>query len=149
MTPEELRIRPMNDDDLDRVMELERAIFASPWHRSFFQADMNHPAGCCLVAERGGIVVGYIVAWGTEEVHLANLAVAPEQRGQGIAGHLLDELLDFARAQQAESVYLEVRLSNTIAREFYARRGFVPVYMRRGYYENGEDAVVMEKELPD
>jgi ribosomal-protein-alanine N-acetyltransferase len=94
-------------------------------------------------------VVGYIVAWGTEEVHLANLAVAPEQRGQGIAGHLLDELLDFARAQQAESVYLEVRLSNTIAREFYARRGFVPVYMRRGYYENGEDAVVMEKELPD
>ena len=50
----------------------------------------------------------------------------------------------------AKSLYLEVRVSNAVARKFYAERGFVPTYLRKGYYENGEDAVIMEREVePD
>jgi ribosomal-protein-alanine N-acetyltransferase len=139
----------MTEDDLDQVMDLENAIFASPWRRSFFRADMNRPEGCCHVAASDGRVQGYVVAWGTEEVHLANLAVAPDARGQGIAHRLMDEVFAYARRNNAESMYLEVRQSNTIARAFYSRLGFVPTYLRRGYYENGEDAVVMEKEMEE
>jgi ribosomal-protein-alanine N-acetyltransferase len=140
-------VRAMTEDDLDRVLELENAIFASPWRRSFFKSDINRPQGLCIVAEKDGHVVGYAVAWGTEEVHLANLAVDPDLRRQGIATQLVNEVLDCARRNRAGSVYLEVRLSNTVARRFYAGHGFVPTYLRRGYYENGEDAVVMERDV--
>lgn len=136
----------MTEDDLDRVMELERAIFASPWRRSFFLSDISRPQGLSVVAEDEGVVLGYAVAWGTEEVHLANLAVWEDERGKGIGGRLLNEVIAFAGRSKAESIYLEVRVSNTIARKFYAERGFVPTYTRKGYYENGEDAVIMERD---
>ena len=138
----------MTEADLDQVMELERAIFPSPWRRSFFLSDINRPQGLSIVAEDGGVILGYAVAWGTEETHLANLAVSEDERGKGVGGRLLDEVIAFASRSRAGSMYLEVRVSNTIARKFYAERGFVPTYLRKGYYENGEDAVIMEREVP-
>jgi len=140
-------IRPMTEADLDQVMELERAIFPNPWRRSFFLSDINRPQGLSIVAEDEGIILGYAVAWGTQETHLANLAVEEQQRSQGVGGKLLDEVIAFARRSKADSIYLEVRVSNTIARKFYSERGFVPTYLRKGYYENGEDAVIMEREV--
>jgi ribosomal-protein-alanine N-acetyltransferase len=138
----------MTEDDLDRVMDLENQIFASPWRRSFFRADIDRPAGMCIVAEDDEVgVVGYAVAWGTDEVHLANLAVVPEARRKGVGKQLLAAVIGYAGRAGAKSIYLEVRLSNTIARKFYAGYAFVPTYLRKGYYENGEDAVIMEKEL--
>jgi ribosomal-protein-alanine N-acetyltransferase len=142
-------IRPMAESDLDRVMELEKAIFASPWRRSFFVADINRPGGLCIVAVQEGMVDGYAVAWGGDELHLANLAVAALQRRKGIATLLLGAVLDHAQRRSTKSVYLEVRISNTGARQFYARHGFVPTYLRKGYYENGEDAVIMERDVSD
>lgn len=142
-----MTIRPMTEADLDQVMELENAIFPKPWRRSFFVSDINRPQGLSIVAEDEGVILGYAVAWGEEETHLANLAVSEYERGKGVGGKLLDEVIAFAQRHHAQSLYLEVRVSNTIARKFYAERGFVPTYIRKGYYENGEDAVIMEREV--
>jgi [ribosomal protein S18]-alanine N-acetyltransferase len=142
-----MTIRPMTEADLDQVMELEKAIFPSPWRRSFFLSDINRPQGLSVVAEEDGVILGYAVAWGTEETHLANLAVNECERGKGVGGKLLDEVIAFARRSEANSMYLEVRVSNAIARKFYSERGFVPTYLRKGYYENGEDAVIMERDV--
>jgi [ribosomal protein S18]-alanine N-acetyltransferase len=140
-------VRPMSEADLDNVMELEKAIFAYPWRRSFFKSDIHRPAGLSAVAEEDGVILGYTVAWGAEEVHLANLAVAEAERGKGVGGMLLAEVISFAQRTNARSVYLEVRISNATARTFYSQRGFVPTYIRKGYYENGEDAVIMERDV--
>jgi ribosomal-protein-alanine N-acetyltransferase len=137
----------MVDDDLDRVLELEHAIFPNPWRRSFFRADIGRQQGLCIVADDGGQVVGYAVAWGTDEVHLANLAVAPEARRGGVGRTLMAEVLRYAASVGAASVYLEVRVSNAAARSFYAAHGFVPTFTRKGYYENGEDALIMERDV--
>ena len=137
----------MTEADLDQVMELEMAIFASPWRRSFFLSDINRPQGLSIVADDEGVILGYAVAWGTEETHLANLAVSEGERGKGIGSSLLDEVVAFVRRSKAVSIYLEVRVSNRIGRKFYADRGFVPTYLRKGYYESGEDAVIMEREV--
>ena len=111
-------IRPMTEADLDQVMELENAIFPKPWRRSFFLSDINRPQGLSMVAEDEGVILGYVVAWGTEETHLANLAVSEFERCKGVGGRLLNEVVAFARRSRASSLYLEVRVSNTIAREF-------------------------------
>ncbi len=140
-------IRAMTESDLDRVMAIETRTFPNPWRRSFFASDIRRPDALCIVAEDQTGVIGYLVAWGREEVHIANIAVAAEARRQGVGTKLMEAAIEFARHQKAENIYLEVRMSNTGAQRFYRRFNFVPTYIRRGYYENGEDAIVMEREL--
>ncbi|MGQ9708752.1 MAG: ribosomal protein S18-alanine N-acetyltransferase [bacterium] len=140
-------IRSMQETDLDQVLRIEQATFPSPWRRSFFLADIHRPDSFCIVAENEAGVAGYLIAWGKDEVHIANIAVAEAVRNQGIGTELMKRVLAFAHIQGADNVYLEVRISNTAAQRFYRRFGFIPTYIRRGYYENGEDALVMERDV--
>ncbi len=139
-----ITIRKMTEADIDNVMKIEIRSFPNPWRRSFFLSDISRPDALCVVAEEGGKIIGYLIAWGTQEVHIANIAVAPESRRSGVGTALMQQVLAFARKQKAAGVYLEVRFSNIGAQRFYQRFGFVPTYLRKGYYENGEDAIVME-----
>ena len=75
----------------------------------------------------------------------------PEQQGRGLALFMLDELVHWSRAQGAQSLWLEVRVSNARARQIYERYGFKAVGLRRNYYPlaafKREDAVVMSLPL--
>lgn len=142
-----IKIRAMEEKDLDQVLRIENATFPNPWRRSFFLADIHRPNTLCLVAENENGVIGYIIAWGWEEIHIANIAVAEEWRNQGVGTELMKQALGFGKVQGAARMYLEVRISNTRAHRFYRRFGFVPTYVRRGYYTNGEDALIMELDL--
>jgi ribosomal-protein-alanine N-acetyltransferase len=88
---------------------------------------------------------------GVDEVHLLNITVAPEYQGQGWA-HLMLEALDiWSRGQNAEWLWLEVRVGNTRARQVYERHGFRQVGQRKNYYaashNQREDALVMNMRL--
>jgi len=104
-------------------------------YASLFGARMAGSAG----------VVGFACAWVIDqEMKINNLAVHPRWRNQGVAGHLLDHLLEFARRQGCLEATLEVRPSNQAALRLYSRSGFVPIGRRKAYYsDTHEDAVVM------
>ena len=91
------------------------------------------------------MVAGYVVTWlVADEAELANLAVAPDRRRQGIGRYLLDAAMVEAVAGGAASLYLEVRESNVAARALYGARGFVAVGRRPSYYRNpAEDALLL------
>ena len=93
------------------------------------------------VAVRDGSVKGFIVARRVvdSEWEILNLAVAPEARRQGIGRQLLGEILSTGRG----SFYLEVRESNTAARQFYERAGFMVVTKRLRYYSNPEETAIV------
>ena len=151
----------MAESDLDSVVELEKTAYAHPWSRRHFSDSLQaaYPAWLLLGQVRPGEVahpvradghclLGYWVAMpGVDEVHLLNITVAPAQQGQGWGRFLLDALVLWSRSQQAHTLWLEVRDSNTRARALYERYGFKTVGVRRGYYPAGprgrEDAVVM------
>lgn len=153
-----LVVRPATRGDLARIHEIERVAFSDPWSLQSFGDLLANPRVLFAVAERderggrgGGLggVVGYVVAWFVvDEAEVANVAVAPEARGQGVGARLLDEALAVARRHGAASVYLEVRDSNVAARALYASRGFVQIGRRRRYYRRPvEDALVLRREL--
>ncbi|MEO0010293.1 MAG: N-acetyltransferase, partial [candidate division WOR-3 bacterium] len=91
-----ISIRCMEERDLDQVLQIEHATFPNPWRRSFFLSDIHRPDGLCIVAENENRVVGYLIAWGRIEVHIANIAVAAEWRNQGIGTELMKRALEFA-----------------------------------------------------
>ena len=94
-----------------------------------------------------GYAVLYVVA---DQAELANLAVAPAFRGRGVGRALLESVVAVARELGVRQLFLEVRQSNSVAQRLYRSVGFVPVALRRGYYEAPvEDALVMALRLDD
>lgn len=142
-----LMTRYMTIEDLDAVMEIERRVFIDPWSRKSYEFEIiENQYSLPLVLEYGGNIVGYAVVWQVyEEFHIASLAIAPDQQGRGWGKYLLATLLKLA--DNADYALLEVRPSNTRAIRMYEQFGFTCLGIRKRYYQNGEDAVVMRKML--
>ncbi|GLQ90410.1 ribosomal protein S18-alanine N-acetyltransferase [Dyella flagellata] len=145
-----LEMRAMRREDLPRVSELEHASYDFPWSQGIFGDCLKagHPSWVlCL----DGDIIGYgILSTGAGEAHVLNVCIAPNQRGQGFGRHLMKRLLDIARWNGAERVFLEVRPSNPNAQALYASLGFHQIGRRPRYYpahEGREDAIVMALEF--
>lgn len=146
MAPSPATVRPMLGTDVDRVCEIEQAVFARPWSRRSFESEVSgDPCSLPWVAEDDGVVVGYLIAWHVvDELHIGNLGVAPDRQGRGVASSLLAVALTAAAERGIEYAALEVRVSNERAIRLYERFGFRGVAIRKAYYEdNGENALIM------
>jgi ribosomal-protein-alanine N-acetyltransferase len=137
----------MHRSDLDAVMLIEESSFPLPWKREHFLQEIHSHLSFPFVADRDG-VVGYVCPMSLfEEAQIMDIAVAPEERGRGVAYLLLERAIALSRDRGAERLVLEVRESNLAAIRLYERFGFVRYAVRKGYYEGKEDALLMEKEL--
>ena len=146
----EAAFEPMTDARLDEVVAIERRAYSHPWTRGNF-ADSLHSGYQAQLLCAGDVIMGYFVAMqGVDEVHLLNITVDTGHQGQGWGRVLLDGLALWARAQQAQWLWLEVRKSNLRAQQVYLRYGYRRVGERKNYYpaERGrEDAIVMSFKL--
>jgi ribosomal-protein-alanine N-acetyltransferase len=138
--------------DLDAVMRLEHELFPEDaWSRTMFWSELADAAGRhFVVAEDGtGRVVGYAgLAQLGDEADVQTIGVAAEAQGTGLGARLLTDLLDEARRRRCHAVLLEVRVDNARAQRLYERFGFVPLGIRRGYYQPANvDALVMRADL--
>jgi len=140
----------MTVEDIDQVLIIEQASFPAPWTREHFLTELDALYSFPYVAEADNVVVGYVCMMSLfEEAQILDIAVAPEQRGRGVARLLIDHAISVAREKEAELLSLEVRASNIAAINLYERSGFVRTGLRQKYYEGREDAVLMEKRLLD
>ena len=138
----------MRESDLPAVMEIERSSFTSPWDESSFREGLRQGEHHVyfLVARRQQTPIGFINFWIVEDdAHIANLAVSPDCRKQGIGKYLFAESLIRIRRLGGDHVSLEVRVSNIPAQYLYRQFGFRIVGTRKKYYmDNREDAYVFQ-----
>lgn len=95
----------------------------------------------------GDKMVGFVAGDVRGEDHLAwivTIGVLPEYRRIGIGLALLQACEAHIRQPR---VRLNVRTGNTGAIRLYAQHGYYKVSTWPGYYQDGEDALVMEKQL--
>ena len=138
-------------EQIEAIAAIERACFSDPWSAESFASLCEQGAPWIFFSARmDGEICGYAVASAVcDEGEIANIAVAPAWQRQGVGMMLLIATVHELIALGAESVYLEVRASNTAARRLYERSGFEVTGIRRGYYTlPREDAIVMRRELP-
>lgn len=149
-------IRRGTDDDIPAIERLARSSeSAAHWsdqqYESILLADSGEFAHLILVAlfPHGSTVLGFLVARHlAPEWELENIAVARDMRGKGIGTRLMQELIDRANETNSESVFLEVRESNAVARSLYQKLGFRETGRRKSYYTNPlEDAILCCKAL--
>ena len=124
-------IRKMDENDVDRVSEIERECFQSPWSANSYEENKE------IIAYMGM----YICAG---EGDIANIAVCRAYRGKKIASKLLDAVLKYETEKSVREFTLEVRPSNKVAIVLYEKRGFKVEGVRKNYYDfPKEDALIM------
>jgi ribosomal-protein-alanine N-acetyltransferase len=143
----EFVIEPLRRRHLPGVMPIEQASYPKPWSMNVFQSElemMRRGERTYLVARAGSTVIGYAgLLYAADDAHVTNLAVAPLHHRRGVATRLLAELAWAAIRRGSTGLTLEVRVSNTAAQALYERFGFQAAGVRKRYYENVEDAIVM------
>lgn len=141
-------IRNMTEADLDAVLTIEQACFPRGWSRNLFLAELASERSSCVVAEQDGRVVGYLcLTVLLDEAEILNVAVDPARQRGGIGNRLLQYACDEALRRGAVVLRLEVRATSSPAIALYQRWGFRQTGLRKGYYEDRIDAVLMDKPL--
>jgi ribosomal-protein-alanine N-acetyltransferase len=143
-------VRPMQIEDLEAILEIERVCFSIPWSLESFKLELKdneYARYYCL--ELAGKVIGYMGLWFIiDEGHITNIAITPNLQGQHWGEYLMRTVIRELAEQGMERITLEVRDSNSPAQALYERLGFSIAGVRKGYYaDTGEDAMIMWAEL--
>jgi len=144
-------IERMTEHDLVEVCAIEEVSELSAWGWDAYHNELQSRIDTIMLVARPDAnprenqVAGFIVArLYADELHVNNVAVRPEFRGQGIGSELLQTTLDEARKRGAKMAQLEVRAGNAEAQKLYQRCGFTVVGRRKNYYRGPtEDALLM------
>jgi|SRR5208282_1263795 [ribosomal protein S18]-alanine N-acetyltransferase len=155
-----VKIRHATAEDIPAIMDLERACAtAAHWseaqYRQSFEASGPErivfvavrevpPAHAQAEAPTETGLAGFLVARQiAPDWELENIVVAQDMRRKGLGKRILDALLVYARETNIESVFLEVRESNSAARALYEKAGFRQVGSRKSYYVNPLEAAIL------
>ena len=135
-------------EDILNISELEKECFSDPWTYRMFVEGFSSKLFYGVCAVEDGEIVGYACETVLfENAEVDNIAVAESCRRRGVGKKLLKKLETEAKERGARVILLEVRVSNAPAMTMYLKEGFKGIYVRPRYYPDGEDAVVMQKEL--
>lgn len=141
-----MRIEIMIPQDCGELAELDKVCFSVPWSEQSFLEETENKLAVYLVAKEEK-VVGYCGFWRVQdEVQITNIAVLPEFRGRGIAGKLINKMLEMSA--DMSRIILEVRESNVPAINLYKKFGFYEAGIRKKFYHSPvENGIVMVREI--
>ena len=125
MAENKVLIRTAELKDVPVIMELEQGSIAHPWESRAIE-------GVETVLDEGNV---------------GNIVTHKEYRGRGFAKELFTRLLEDAKEKGIEKLFLEVESDNVPALGLYEKLGFGRYGLRRGYYGQDRDAVLMLKNL--
>ena len=141
----DLTITDAKEELLPQIQRIEQQSFSVPWTEQMLRVQLAPDSHVFLTAETADGVVGYVgMMYVLDEGYISNVAVEPGCRRRGVGEALIRELLERCRMRQLSFVTLEVREHNEPAIALYSKLGFVPVGLRKNYYEAPkENALLM------
>ena len=134
--------------DLDQISTIEKETNEYPWSSNNFQSSME-AGNSSIVLKNKKNILGYAFfsVIGTDS-HLLNITVSKNYQGRGYGKKILEKVLFQSKVLGATIVFLEVRVSNYRAIDFYEKFGFKRDAIRYNYYDGNpkEDALLMSKQ---
>ena len=132
--------------DIDVLAAIHATAFSAgdAWSRDVFDLQLAMPNVFGLIHRDGGLI---LMRQAADEADVLTLAVVPAARRAGIANALLVEAIDAAASRGVRTIFLEVSTTNSAARALYTKTGFSRVGLRRLYYADRSDALVLRLDL--
>ena len=143
-----MEIRPWIFKDNKEIFSLENECFENFWSFKTISDTFLQDNFIGFVAVENGKIIGFIATvWCVDECEIELIAVKKEYRNRLIATSLLNTAIEKFKEMKIIKLFLEVRRSNEVAQSFYEKQGFTYVGVRKNYYNNQEDALIMTKLL--
>lgn len=134
--------------DVDRIVALYQNNFADGWNKSMLESAFSTGRFVSIGIEEDEKLIGLITcSFNDYDADIEGITIDNDYRRNGFARALLGLLEVKLKEKNIEKVFLEVRLSNAPARNLYASADYKEINVRKKYYSDGEDAVIMAKEL--
>ncbi len=139
-----IEIITMNAKHVDSVWEIEKALIVSPWSKESIQKLTTTDNAVAKVATIDGKVVGYYSFYQIlDEADVNNIAVDSAWQNKGVGTALMSDMIEECKSRGIASITLEVGANNTVAQKLYEKAGFRQEGLRKKYYNNTEDAIIM------
>ena len=141
-------ISNMEIQDLNSIANILETDFDNFWNYNVFKEELTNEISKYLVAKINNQIVGFAgIIPVLDEADISNIVVNKNFRNQKIGSSLLEALIDLAISFNIKIINLEVRKSNVPAIKLYEKYGFEVCGIRKNYYNNTEDAILMKKNL--
>ena len=139
-----LSFETLNYENVSRVALLEKECFGKhAWSENLLREEIPQENKHYIVCLDGDKVVAYGgFAQVLDEAHIMNIAVSESYRKQGIGTIIIKKIIELSKENNIGSLTLEVRESNTPARNLYEKHSFILAGVRKGYYQNEENACI-------
>ena len=139
-----MRFEPLRYEHLRQMAQIEQEAFDQQWSERMVIHEVEDENAYYLVGVRGDEVICYGGFHKVlDEAHITNIAVRADSRGRGIGTLLMSELISRARMLGVKYMTLEVRDNNENAIKLYKSFGFTVEGIRKKYYNNVHDALIM------
>lgn len=146
---EKINVRPMTIDDLENIKNILSSDFDEFWTYDILKSELNSDNSKYIVAETSNnTIVGFAgIKTILDEAELMNIVTRKNMRGKGIASFMFDAMISMCKNNNIKLLNLEVNNKNTIAINLYKKYNFKEVGLRKKYYDNTYDAVLMTLEF--
>lgn len=143
-----IKISAMTPSDLDSISDILTCEFDDFWNYNLFKSELENKNSMYIVAKLNNQIVGFAGIWfSVDDIHITNIVVKKNCRNQKIGSLMLNNLIELCENRTQKSITLEVNSNNIPAQKLYQKFGFKNVGIRKKYYNNTEDAIIMTKTL--
>ena len=135
----------------DEISDILFSDFDDFWNINIFKNELLNSNSKYIVAKLDNKIVGYAGIWkAVDDLHITNIVTAKKLRKQNIGSILLSSLIEMAKLEKGiTSITLEVNSTNIPALRLYEKFGFKKVGLRKKYYNNTDDAIIMTLKTRD
>lgn len=144
-----MHIENMTFEDLEKIENILQSEFDDFWNNNILKEELSKKECKYIVAKLDdGTVVGFAgILINYDFVEIMNIVVRKKYRGQGFGHKLLEELINISKQNNFNCLNLEVNEKNISAIKLYEKVGFERIGVRKKYYNNIDDAILMEKNI--
>lgn len=144
----QIKITKMDLSDLDKISDILYSDFDDFWNYNIFKTELLNTNSRYLVATIKDEIVGFAgITICVDEADITNIVTKKIYRNNGIATLLLKELINISKELNLSTITLEVAESNFPAINLYTKFNFENCGLRKNYYNNTENAIIMTRKL--
>lgn len=134
----------MTLEHLSNIDSILISEFDSFWSSSILKEELQNPNSKYFVAINNSKILGFGGIWkAVDDCHVTDIVVKKDCRRLGIGSKILEKLIQVAKQTNLGSITLEVNINNIPAQKLYNKYGFKALGVRKKYYNNTDDAIVM------
>ncbi len=140
----------MTITDFEKIENNLQKDFDDFWNTNILRQELENSNCRYLVAKENNEIIGFVgVLLNIDQAEIMNIVVKKDKRGLGIGKKLLKEIIELVKKNNLSKITLEVNSKNEAAKKMYENIGFEVIGIRKKYYNNVDDAIIMNLVLKD